>query len=76
MSAPPLPQLAALSRRSPWSLLKVSSFVVCAPPLPRFISEGRWVQVTSSPFYGLEVKADAAVIRFGRRSWSCRPFMG
>ena len=30
MSAFPLPQLAALSRRPPWSLVKASSFVVCS----------------------------------------------
>jgi hypothetical protein len=43
VSAFPLPRLTALSRRPPWSLVKASSFVVCAPPLPRFIAEGRWV---------------------------------
>ena len=36
-------RLTALSRRPPWLLVKVSSFVVCVPPLPRFIAEGRWV---------------------------------
>jgi hypothetical protein len=43
VSAFPLPQLAAVSRRPPWFLVKASSFVVYAPPLPRFIAEGRWV---------------------------------
>ena len=28
---------------TPWSLVKASSFVVCVPPLPRLIAEGRWV---------------------------------
>ena len=32
-----------LSRRPPLSLVMASSFVMCAPPLPLFIDEGRWV---------------------------------
>ena len=36
-------RLTASSRRPPWLLVKASSFVVCVPPLPRFIAEGRWV---------------------------------
>ena len=43
MSAAPFPRLTALSRLPPWSLVKASSVVVCAPPLPSFIAEGRWV---------------------------------
>jgi hypothetical protein len=36
-------RLTALLRRPPWLLVKASSFVLCVPPLPRFIVEGRLV---------------------------------
>ena len=74
MSVFPLPHFAALSRRPPWSLVKAVKGLlfrrVCSPftPIDRMRAGGCHArQVTLSPFYGLEVRADAAVIDFGRR---------